>query len=514
MDGYNERWIRENIDKLKEIEEKVQDEAALKSYVNSLIRLLNGLMQVEKTFFHQYEKKILVEPMRLFCQYFQEQVIKAIRETSPEKKVQYINDIEEALCTVVDIYENVINGTANSDKQMFMATPMNSSLYEISPKLYAWYEELISDIVKLYDENEPRYSFLLNPTLKNSLSAKTLFNERIESGKVVVINMPVRTLDDITNMPLYIMHEMFHVLTKKQRNRKGRAYYLMFLTLNQLGTRILKSTSFSDDETIHNKICTQLFDKWFLDIQISLKEKFDELDYDDRFFYSMSIRSYLENMLLRKLVDIYENLEQDILGRIYKDNFTDNGSISEFNEYSGNINKLIQQIGIIRANIFDIRYSNRISYIIDRLLFFFREIYADMMCLWTSGYSIERYEEAFRKTVNFNIVESQMQEDDNHKIRQNIIKMVFGKEADIGKNMDNEKLQLRDTDSERFKENYIIADKNFFEGYTNYFRDCIHEMDLYIYQKGKKEQLENFRKHISRIINNDPYMIEDILLGR
>lgn len=32
MDGYNERWIRENIDKLKEIEEKVQDEAALKSY--------------------------------------------------------------------------------------------------------------------------------------------------------------------------------------------------------------------------------------------------------------------------------------------------------------------------------------------------------------------------------------------------------------------------------------------------------------------------------------------------
>ena len=39
-------------------------------------------------------------------------------------------------------------------------------------------------------------------------------------------------------------------------------------------------------------------------------------------------------------------------------------------------------------------------------------------------------------------------------------------------------------------------------------------MDLYIYQKGKKEQLENFRKHISRIINNDPYMIEDILLGR
>lgn len=53
-------------------------------------------------------------------------------------------------------------------------------------------------------------------------------------------------------MPLYIMHEMFHVLTKRQRNRKKRAYYLAFLLFNQIGMHILENTSFSDD-VVKNK---------------------------------------------------------------------------------------------------------------------------------------------------------------------------------------------------------------------------------------------------------------------
>ena len=492
----NQAWIQENIKSLQAIVKRVDDENALKSYIIALIRLLNGLMQIEKTFFHQYERKILVEPMKLFCTYFQEQVIKAVDECDPGKKVNYINDLEEALCVVAGIYENVINRTANADKQMFMSTPINSSLYEISPKLYAWYGEIIRDVVSLYDEKEPQYAFILNPTLKNSLSAQTLFNERKTSGKVVVINMPVGKLDDISDMPLYIMHEMFHVLTKRQRNRRKRAHYLAFLLFNQMGIHILENTSFSDDD---EKIKIYLFDQFFLDIQRKLKSKFDEKDREDRFFYSVSIKAYLEKVILDKLIDINESIENLILNDVYENYFNDKEHISNFHEFDKDIVNLMNQVNIIKRNIANIRYYNTISYILDRLLFFFREIYADLICLWTSGYKIEKYQEAFRKTVNFNIVEKQMQGDDSHKIRQSIIKSVFDDKYKI----QGDNFRVYTSDERKVSEissNYLIADNEFFRVYTEYYTGCIHDMELYVYEKDKRKALNAFRNKISSII--------------
>lgn len=509
----NQLWIQDNIKSLQVIIKKVDGEETLKSYIVALIRLLNGLMQIEKTFFHQYEKKILVEPMKLFCTYFQEQVIRAVDECEPGNKVSYINDLEEALCVVAGIYENVINGTANADKQMFMSTPINSSLYEISPKLYSWYGEIIKEVVSLYDEEEPRYAFLLNPTLKNSLSAQTLFNERKTSGKVVVINMPVRKLDDISDMPLYIMHEMFHVLTKRQRNRRKRAYYLSFLLINQIGIHILDNTSFSDDAEKNKKIKIYLFDKFFLDVQKKLKAKFDEKGSEDRFFYSISIKAYLERAILKKMIDISESIESLILNNVYENYFNDEEYISDFHEFDKDIANLMNQVNIIKRNISNMRYYNTISYILDRLLFFFREIYADLICLWTSGYEIQKYQEAFKKTVNFNIVERQMQDDDSHKIRQSIIKSVFEDEVEIPVN----NLRVYTSDKHNIREisgNYLIADNEFFRIYTEYFKGCIHDMELYIYEKRKMDELDAFRNKISSIVQADCGILYDITLGK
>ena len=509
----NQAWIQDNIKSLQAIVKRVDDENALKSYIIALIRLLNGLMQIEKTFFHQYERKILVEPMKLFCTYFQEQVIKAVDECDPGKKVNYINDLEEALCVVAGIYENVINRTANADKQMFMSTPINSSLYEISPKLYAWYGEIIRDVVSLYDEKEPQYAFILNPTLKNSLSAQTLFNERKTSGKVVVINMPVGKLDDISDMPLYIMHEMFHVLTKRQRNRRKRAHYLSYLLFNQMGIHILENTSFSDDDDKNKKIKIYLFDQFFLDIQKKLKSKFDEKDGADRFFYSVSIKAYLEKVILDKLIDIDESIENLILNDVYENYFNDKEHISNFHEFDKDIANLMNQVNIIKRNIANIRYYNTVSYILDRLLFFFREIYADLICLWTSGYKIEKYQEAFRKTVNFNIVEKQMQGDDSHKIRQSIIKSVFDDKYKI----QGDNFRVYTSDERKVSEisgNYLIEDNEFFRVYTEYYTGCIHDMELYVYQKDKRKALNAFRKKISSIIKTDRGISVDIALGK
>ena len=61
---------------------------------------------------------------------------------------------------------------------------------------------------------------------------------------------------------------------------------------------ILENTSFSDDVVKNKKIKICLFDKFFLDVQKKFKSKFDEIDREDRFFYSISIKAYLENVIL------------------------------------------------------------------------------------------------------------------------------------------------------------------------------------------------------------------------
>lgn len=112
--------------------------------------------------------------------------------------------------------------------------------------------------------------------------------------------------------------------------------------------------------------------------------------------------------------------------------------------------------------------------------------------MWTSGYKIEKYQEAFRKTVNFNIVEKQMQGDDSHKIRQSIIKSVFDDKYKI----QGDNFRVYTSDERKVSEisgNYLIADNEFFRVYTEYYMGCIHDMELYVYQR-QKESIKCFPK--------------------
>ena len=133
--------------------------------------------------------------------------------------------------------------------------------------------------------------------------------------------------------------------------------------------------------------------------------------------------------------------------------------------------------------------------------------------MWTSGYKIEKYQEAFRKTVNFNIVEKQMQGDDSHKIRQSIIKSVFDDKYKI----QGDNFRVYTSDERKVSEisgNYLIADNEFFRVYTEYYTGCIHDMELYVYQKDKRKALNAFRKKISSIIKTDRGISVDIALGK
>lgn len=500
-------WIIPGMEDLKALYEEAQGEMALRSYIACLIRLLNGLSQIKASSFHRYENIILVKPMKLFTAYFIDEVQQLLnaKESEVEKKEEYAKDLENAICAIADIYENVINGTANTDKKMFLSLPMNSTLYGISPKLYAAYEQIIAQLASLYeDEQTTEYGFLLNPTIRNTLSAETLFQKREKNGKVVIIHMPVRILEKTDQLPIYLIHEVFHVLTRKQRRRELRAQFLLGNLLNQIGICIFDGVTFDVDENIDLKIKNLLFDKWAGSIKKEYKNEVKGKPPLDRFFYSENISRYMNDLAERWIEEIDNRMIEDVVGGIVYEKLCYMGTKQI------NMENLIEKAQKIHRNIEILCYNKKILYIINRLLYLFRECYADMACLFTSEYDLQQYNMAFKETVRFKINDEQFEKDDYHKIRQDLMRAVL-KNEDLQTDGDYEKSARYGKTTGKDSECCIVISPYLEKTYVRYLRICKEELKKSL--KGKDGELKLFKDSVKHLQKMDAGFIQSALLG-
>lgn len=542
-------WISEQMEQLRELLSKAKNETALKSYIACLMRLLNGLVQISVTPMHQYEKTILVKPMQVFCKYFTEQSKKIIEKTSVQGKENDIKDVEDAICAMASIYENVINGASNADKRMFMAMPINSTLYNVFPKLYAFYETIVGELTKLYsskisEEQQGEYAFLLNPTIRNQLYTDILFRRRKDSGKVVIINMPVQFLEKGDDLLLYLLHEVFHVLTKEQRKRKKRADYLLGNLIQQLGIQIFDGVVFSE-ESDDDKIKAEILDKLVETIEMKYRQETDNRSEDDHFFYSHNIVKYFRELV----VETFQGILNNWPGKMYMDLFEKfylNKKGVRKEDFGVEIADFRKRMEQIRVNLLAILLNGSVSYLLKQLMYFYRECYADLACIWTSGYPIERYKKAFAASVRFKITDEQMKKDDYHKLRQILVKMALdegeaqegqeeqerqeGQDKDLYVGLSEEDSRsLRENaddaenvkDDERKSENddgaenddeeeddkrdeiKLVITEGFLRSYLKYLRECKKSLEFSV----SSEALRAFRKRVEKIGNMNMGMI-------
>lgn len=322
-------WIYDRIKELKEMcaKEEYRQEEALVSYMICMVKLLNGLVQAAASDFHRYERRILVKPIKLFLNHFIEAVknVAALQPETLQEKDEMLDGIEHAVCRVSDIYENVLNATANSDKQMFLSFPVNSSIYEISPKLYAFYADLIDNLTKLFDSGG-QYAFLLNSTLKRTLQEEVLFENREEHGKVVVIDIPVRMMEDTGYLSMAMIHEVFHVLTADQRNRRYRAVKLMPCLYIQLDGRIFEGVRFHEDDSIDRKLRDRLLSDWLSEADNAFGRLCQTEDEYGKRFYGKNISAELCLLLEQGLLKV-ENYDLRNLLTYYQEIVTDGSSV-------------------------------------------------------------------------------------------------------------------------------------------------------------------------------------------
>lgn len=390
------QWIVEKMKTLKRLYKECEaDEIALSRYIGCMIRILNNLVQMTYSQFHFYEKQILLNALKVFTEHFIEQTEAAKRELDTEKKMELIDDIENAVDKMTGVYKNVIDSTANSDRQMLSSISIDTSIYELSPKICAFYSLILNKLVEMFAEDSGEYAFVLHPTLKRTTEAKVMFEQRKRTGKVVIIYISESIIERFDAVTVFILHEAFHVLTKKERNRKLRFGYFIQLMFAGLKQELFKGV-FTDAQSENEKIENELFRLFFHDRQDELsawKEKSEE----SRDFYSNEIKQWGNRYFTKCLVEInacLDNYVRETLSeKKHKLNF------DEYEQLYQREEKIIEQI---RENLLLIMGENRVLDLAERFLFICREIYADIACILTLQLRPEDYQDAFDKSKQLN----------------------------------------------------------------------------------------------------------------
>jgi hypothetical protein len=404
-------WIEAQRTELIEIYEKCKKEQpVLEAFSVYLLRILNGLSQMSGSQFYDYEVQILADAMRLFFVYYIEQVKKALStEIKVKEKKDTIEDIEYAISKISNVYKNVIDSTANSDRQMLTSQAVETNIYDLSPKLIKTYSTILATLVRLFHKQD-KYAFLLHPSLKSNIEAETLFNMREEEGKVVLIYIPENEIEKIRQTPIYLLHEVYHVLTKAERCRVDRARRMETHVLNAISQRIFRNINFAcifseqmsfgikADEVIQKAdeavkkvdeaIKKELVKRWF---PIERRVKKYETIENDRFFYRENISNDIctgwTDMLSRIFVSLGEDILAAISGKPYK--YIEERSLFTYmKEIEWEIHNSL--VGIVSGKV--------LAEYVSLYMSVYRETYADIACILTAGISPGDYEEVFRNS--------------------------------------------------------------------------------------------------------------------
>lgn len=387
MDG---NWKKEQRKNLEGIYEKCRNrrESVLEAFSLYLLRILNGLAQMEDSDTYGYESQILGEAMRLFCIYYVEMVNETLKQQEDNRKrEEVIEDLEDAISKISNVYKNVIDSTSNSDRQLFTSHAVETSIYDISPKLFATYSMILETLAILFRQQN-LYAFLLHPSLKSNVETASLFGTRQRPGKVVLIYIPENKIERVRQIPFYLLHEAFHVLTKDERCRKERACKMQVHMFNVIFQRLFQNVSFHFiDENADMEVKNELMERWFKigEWIAELRARKD----DDRGFYSKNIIAEICMNWKNALKNIFGNLGEDLCQALAKQNYR-----QQENPY-----KLLLQVEWeIRRNLVEILANNNVEQYALAYMQIYREAYADIVSILTSGIPPEIYRNAFQES--------------------------------------------------------------------------------------------------------------------
>lgn len=422
-------WIDNDIEKLRKLfaEANKKGEKALFSYIFYMVRVLNGMSQMRYTQFLYYERRVLWDSMEVFTKYFTEEVETVLEKTELrgkdlDYKKELLKDIELAVVEISQVYRNIVDSAANADRQTFLSLSVDTNMYDISPKFCAFYSAILDRAVKMFDNGKSRYAFIINPSLEHTNQAKVLFEKRNESGKVVIVDISERMLEEVKTVVIFLMHEFFHVLSGKERLRRQRAVVFQQQMLIGVSQYLFGGVKFSKEKKQDAAIKEKVLEKYFKNLY-SKRQEYLSMPEDSRDFYGKCIKKKVNDSILEDIMQMHDEIE-NIVELVFAEEETE-----KYFQYVNEYRYVDKGIKKLKKNITEFLAGNYIESLSVLYLVFFREIYADMGCVLTLRLCPEEYQQTFKDSLPF--ADKEWEENDyNCKIRETIVMNVISKCSD------------------------------------------------------------------------------------
>lgn len=390
------KWITESLEQYKRIYlECNEEEAAIRNCAMSMVKILNGLSEMKYTQFHQYEMKMIWMPMEVFSKQCIEQMECARICKDVEEKREIIADVENSISVMADVSKNILDGTANVERQTVQSLSLEANMYELSPKICAFYADILENVIQLFTEDEKQYAFMIYPALQSTIETKVLLKKRVESGKVIVVYISEGVIEEYDLVPVCLLHEAFHVITKEERKRKERSVFFALHMIIYMRFYLFQEVEFCEDKETDDRIKGRLVEYWFEEM-LSEVEKNKAEKSDDKIFYGDKVQESIEALTKRCLAKINNNLENVVMDTVFEE--VERG---EYKKFQVNYKQTEQNVERIQRNVLNIIIENKVSAVGDLLMFTFRETYADVACILTLQLTYEQYKNAFAKSIQF-----------------------------------------------------------------------------------------------------------------
>ena len=401
-------WIKKKIELIRKLyiqcmgEDGSGGEYALASYLEAMQRLLNGLANMDDYDLYKYEKSMLISFTRVFTGYFCQQINKAMEEDDDLKKKELILDIENALNQLLNVYNNLAESTSNADRLTLTGFLVDTNVYDLSPKLIRFYAELLNQAVELFqdDTEEGEFGFLLYPNICSSTETKQLFFSVEGPGRPVIIYISECMMEEVQDIPIYLLHELFHILTQKERCRRLRASGLVVILQNYLRMSILGVFNNHEIDIGKEKINEYvdiLQRNWFGDVVGYLIQYIKDLDETDSKLYSRSICKIIGDEINSRLWRIATRIPDQVKDLLMPSELHDMTveQLCEVNEIATIVGNDLQTV------IYKLLAENKMQEVLKNCMDIYKEVYADIAMLLFFPINPQIYLGAFDKSILF-----------------------------------------------------------------------------------------------------------------
>lgn len=514
-----EQWIEDDLLQFQNMYTRYsQDDPALGSCAMMMVKILNGLSEMTFTQFHRYEKKMLWKAMRLFSGQCIEQIGIAADKEGTNKK-EYIEDLEVSISEIAEVYRNTMGDVSNVERQTFQSLAVDAKMYDLSPKLCAFYSSILEKVVAMFQEDGMEYAFVLHPMLRSTIEAKVLLEKRENSGKVVIIYIPEEVMEKFDLVCICLIHETFHILTKKERNRQKRMICFMNQMIWQTQNLIFENVFFgAEDRVIKEKLMT----RWFDEIKQQIG-KYKKEDSNKKAFYGERVRIEAENKIKDCLKKINTNLENDV-----EKIAVESKKYKDYTDFVQHKTAIMNNINNIKNNIFYIASENKIAVLCERLMFLYRETYADIACILLLEIDQHSYDKAFEDSIRFKY--NTMYWDDVRELREKLVGKVISEKIssaqqdswiqymnqvtpNSAQSDSRQNCEQKEAKSNRQNEGgyvNLFVDEYIKRNFMQYLRHCA---DDFLTRLQYVDGVETFRQYIREVITGESQQLLIKILG-